>query len=52
VEEPDQPDSEAPEATIHEAVSPEPGDLIVRKTRVGAFSTTDLDRQLRDQLRQ
>jgi nicotinamidase-related amidase len=29
-------------------VAPEPGDIIVRKTRVGAFSTTDLDRQLRD----
>jgi len=40
---------EAPETAIHDAVAPEPGDLIVRKTRVGAFSTTDLDQQLRDQ---
>ena len=29
-------------------MAPEPGDIVVRKTRVGAFSTTDLDRQLRD----
>jgi nicotinamidase-related amidase len=41
--------SEAPETAIHDAVAPRPGDLIVRKTRVGAFSTTDLDRRLRDQ---
>jgi nicotinamidase-related amidase len=34
---------EAPETAIHDAVAPEPGDLIVRKTRVGALSTTDLD---------
>lgn len=39
---------EAPETAIHDDVAPEPGDLIVRKTRVGAFSTTDLDQQLRD----
>jgi nicotinamidase-related amidase len=32
---------------VHEAVAPEPGDIVVRKTRVGAFSTTDLDHQLR-----
>jgi nicotinamidase-related amidase len=37
-----------PATAVHEAVAPEPGDVIVRKTRVGAFSTTDLDRQLRD----
>lgn len=37
------------EAAIHEAVAPRPGDIVVRKTRVGAFSTTDLDRQLREQ---
>jgi nicotinamidase-related amidase len=29
-------------------VPPQPGDLVVRKTRVGAVSTADLDRQLRD----
>jgi nicotinamidase-related amidase len=28
--------------------APEPADIVVRKTRVGAFSTTDLDTQLRD----
>ena len=33
---------------IHERVAPEDGDIIVRKTRVGAFGTTDLDEQLRD----
>jgi nicotinamidase-related amidase len=38
----------APETAIHDAVAPHPGDLAVRKTRVGAFSTTDLDRRLRD----
>jgi nicotinamidase-related amidase len=32
---------------VHEHVAPEPGDITVRKTRVGAFSTTDLDEQLR-----
>ena len=37
----------APETAVHPAVAPAPGDLIVRKTRVGAFSTTDLDQQLR-----
>ena len=40
--------SEAPETAIHGQVAPQPGDIIVRKTRVGAFSTTDLDQQLRD----
>jgi nicotinamidase-related amidase len=37
----------SPATAVHESVAPEPGDLIVRKTRVGAFSTTDLDGQLR-----
>jgi nicotinamidase-related amidase len=36
-----------PETAVHPSVAPEPGDLVVRKTRVGAFSTTDLDEQLR-----
>jgi nicotinamidase-related amidase len=36
-----------PDTAIHELVAPEAGDIIVRKTRVGAFSTTDLDQQLR-----
>ncbi len=33
---------------IHDSLAPQPGDIVVRKTRVGAMSTTDLDRQLRD----
>lgn len=33
---------------IHEAVAPQPGDIVVRKTRVGPFTTTDLAQQLRD----
>jgi nicotinamidase-related amidase len=36
-----------PDTAIDPRVAPEPGDIIVRKTRVGAFSTTDLDEQLR-----
>jgi nicotinamidase-related amidase len=36
-----------PATAVHDAVAPEPGDVLVRKTRVGAFSTTDLDDQLR-----
>ncbi len=39
--------ADSPATAVHESVAPEPGDLIVRKTRVGAFSTTDLDGQLR-----
>jgi nicotinamidase-related amidase/predicted MFS family arabinose efflux permease len=38
----------APESAVHDAVAPQRGDIMVRKTRVGAFSTTDLDRRLRD----
>jgi nicotinamidase-related amidase len=38
--------SDSPVTAIHESVAPEPGDIIVRKTRVGAFSTTDLGEQL------
>lgn len=40
--------SDSPATAIHDQVAPEPGDIIVRKTRVGAFSTTNLDQQLRD----
>jgi nicotinamidase-related amidase len=40
--------SESPATAVHDHLAPEPGDIIVRKTRVGAFSTTDLDTQLRD----
>ncbi|BCM93055.1 isochorismatase family protein YecD [Abditibacteriota bacterium] len=39
---------DSPDSAIHPAVAPESGDLIVRKTRVGAFSTTDLAQQLRE----
>ena len=34
------------ESAVHDDVAPQPDDIIVRKTRVGAFSTTDLDQQL------
>jgi nicotinamidase-related amidase len=37
---------DGPETAVHEAVAPEPGDLAIRKVRVGAFSTTDLHDQL------
>jgi nicotinamidase-related amidase len=37
----------SPTTAIHEQVAPEPDDIIVRKTRVGAFATTNLDNQLR-----
>jgi nicotinamidase-related amidase len=40
--------SESPAAAVHAQVAPEAGDIMVRKTRVGAFSTTDLDEQLHD----
>jgi isochorismate hydrolase len=36
-----------PARAIHHKVAPEPGDIVVRKTRIGPFSTTDLDEQLR-----
>ena len=38
----------SPTTAIHEQVAPEADDVVVRKTRVGAFSTTDLDEQLRE----
>jgi len=40
-------DADLPATAIHERVAPEAGDIVVRKTRVGAFSTTDLHEQLR-----
>ncbi|HUE25391.1 MAG TPA: cysteine hydrolase [Solirubrobacteraceae bacterium] len=40
--------SDSPATGIHERVAPESGDIIVRKTRIGAFSTTDLAERLRD----
>ena len=39
---------EAPETAVDERVAPQAGDIVVRKTRVGAFSTTDLHEQLRE----
>jgi len=36
-----------PGAEIHAKVAPQPGDIIVTKRRVGAFSTTDLETILR-----
>jgi nicotinamidase-related amidase len=40
--------ADSPTTAIHEDIAPQPGDIVVRKTRVGAFSTTDLHEQLRD----
>ena len=39
---------DSPTTQIDERVAPQDGDIIVRKTRVGAFSTTDLAQQLAD----
>ncbi len=39
-------DAGSPQTAVHERVAPLEGDIVVRKTRVGAFSTTDLDEQL------
>jgi nicotinamidase-related amidase len=39
---------DSPATQIHERVAPQPGDIIVRKTRVSPFLTTDLDEQLRE----
>lgn len=35
-----------PETALHSAIVAQPNDIHVRKTRVGAFSTTDLDEHL------
>jgi nicotinamidase-related amidase len=40
--------ADAPATQIHNRLSPQPHDIAVRKTRVGAFTTTDLDQRLRD----
>lgn len=37
---------DAPETRLHAKLSPQPQDISVRKTRIGAFSTTDLGEQL------
>lgn len=39
---------DAPASQLHPELRPQPRDVSVRKTRVGAFTTTDLDRQLKD----
>ena len=39
--------ADAPATQIHSAIAPQDGDIVVRKTRVGPFGTTDLDQQLR-----
>ena len=39
---------DSPTTQIDERVAPRDGDIIVRKVRVGAFSTTDLAQQLAD----
>ncbi|HEY2554464.1 MAG TPA: cysteine hydrolase [Candidatus Cybelea sp.] len=38
---------DAPESQVDERIAPRDGDIVVRKRRVGAFSTTDLVEQLR-----
>jgi nicotinamidase-related amidase len=40
-------DADAPATQIDERLAPADGDIVVRKTRVGPFLTTDLDQQLR-----
>lgn len=40
-------DDDAPATAVDDRVAPEPGDKVVRKTRVGAFVRTDLDGWLR-----
>jgi nicotinamidase-related amidase len=39
--------ADAAETQIYAELAPRPNEIVVRKTRVGAFSTTDLDAQLR-----
>lgn len=39
--------ADAPTTQIDARIAPRDGDVVVRKTRVGPFSTTDLDAQLR-----
>jgi nicotinamidase-related amidase len=39
--------ADAPGTQIHADIAPQEGDIVVRKTRVGPFGTTDLDEQLR-----
>jgi nicotinamidase-related amidase len=39
--------ADSPGTQVDPRVAPEDGDIVVRKTRVGPFGTTDLDEQLR-----
>ena len=39
--------ADSPTTQVDERVAPADGDIVVRKVRVGAFGTTDLDEQLR-----
>jgi nicotinamidase-related amidase len=38
---------DAPATQVHDQIAPRDGEIVVRKTRVGPFGTTDLDEQLR-----
>jgi nicotinamidase-related amidase len=38
--------ADAPTTQIHDEIAPQDGDIVVRKTRVGPFGTTDLHEQL------
>lgn len=40
--------ADAPTTQIHASLHPQSDDITVRKIRVGAFTTTDLDRRLRE----
>jgi nicotinamidase-related amidase len=40
--------ADSPTTAIHDDLAPQAGDIVVRKTRIGAFSTTDLGKQLID----
>ena len=39
--------ADTPATAVHARLAPQAGDIVVRKTRIGAFSTTDLGEQLR-----
>jgi nicotinamidase-related amidase len=39
--------ADSPGTQVDQRVAPQEGDIVVRKTRVGPFGTTDLDQQLR-----
>jgi nicotinamidase-related amidase len=40
------PDADCPESAIHQQLTPRPGELCIRKTRLSAYHRTDLDDQL------